>query len=331
MPQSNNPRRTALILGVSGQDGFFLSHRLLQLGFNVIGLSRQISQKVDDSLLRNQNFRGIEMDFTKNADLGPLLKELQPELVFNLAGFSHVGDSWLPRRESRIINSEFPKHLVAALTSYGRKGKPPRLFHASSSEIFGAASEQPQNENSPLNPVTPYGLDKTEAHMHILKATTAGEIDAVCGVLYNHESHLRPESFISRKMSVGAARIRLGLQGVIEVGSLSQKRDWGFAGDHVEAILTATLYGKSTHYVVGTGKLHSVGELVETAMKSAGLPSWRQFLSEQDSLIRDHEPSNLVADSSLAKRELGWYPKKTFEQTIKDMVDFDLARLAKEK
>lgn len=328
MPELNCRQKTALILGASGQDGFFLSHRLLQQGFKVIGLSRRVSQKLGRSLHKNGNFRGIDIDLTQDTDLESLLEEFRPALVFNLAGFSHVGDSWQARRESRLINREFPKQLVQALVRYAKKRNPPRLFQASSSEIFGAATEHPQNENSPLNPVSPYGLDKAAAHRHILQASSAGEIDAVCGIMYNHESHLRPESFISRKMSVGAARIRLGLQDVIEVGSLSQKRDWGFAGDSAVAILDATLFGNFEQYVVGTGKLHSVEELAKVALKSAGISSWRRFLVEKNSLMRSREPTNLVADSSRARLELGWRPRKSFRRTISDMVAHDIARLS---
>ena len=316
--------KTALITGITGQDGYYLSQLLLERGYRVVGLlppERQGSVvKLDD--LANQ-VEIYSVDLRDAQALQAAVTQLQPTEIYNLAAPSFVPASWNdPLGTLDLITGTATRLLTAIRHSQLAT----RFYQASSSEIFGAVQESPQSETTPFRPKNPYGAAKLHAHWTMTHHREQYNLFACSGILYNHESPRRPPQFVTRKVTLAAAGIKLGLMDKLSMGNLDAKRDWGFAGDYVEVMWRMLQTDTPQDYVIGTGILHSVKDLVEMAFNSVNL-DWQKYVEVNTTLLRRDEHFQLVADPSNANNDLHWSPQVTFEQLIENMVQIDLQRL----
>ena len=316
--------KTALITGFTGQDGYYLSQLLLQKGYQVVGLlppDRQDSVvKLDE--LANQ-IQVYTVDLRDATALERAVAQLQPYEIYNLAAPSFVPDSWQDPLGTLDLVTGTATRLLAAVRNTGLST---RFYQASSSEIFGAVQESPQSVDTPFRPKNPYGAAKLHAHWTMTHHREHYNLFACSGILYNHESPRRPPQFVTRKVTLAAAAIKLGLKDRLSMGNLDARRDWGFAGDYVEAMWRMLQADKPRDYVIGTGILHSVQDLVDFAFSSVDL-DWQKYVEVSTDLLRRDEHFQLVADPTNAKRDLQWSPQVTFEQLIERMVQADLQRL----
>jgi GDPmannose 4,6-dehydratase len=318
--------RRALVTGIGGQDGSFLAELLLDAGYDVFGIVRRPTSE------RYENLDGvrarielIQADLLDPLSLVQALETCRPHEVYNLAAPSFVPMSW----EQPVLTAEFAAVGATALLEAVRRVAPEaRFYQASSSEIFGDPREVPQTEETPLSPLTPYGVAKAYAHLITRSYRARYGLFACSGILYNHESPRRPLDFLPRKVAHAAAAIRLGLAGELWLGDLEARRDWGYAGDYVRAMWLMLQQDEPDDYVVASGVTHSVRELVECAFEHAGL-EWREFVQIDESLRRGRaELHDLVGDSAKARDRLGWEPRVGFQDLVRLLVDADLARLA---
>jgi GDPmannose 4,6-dehydratase len=316
--------KTALITGITGQDGYYLSRLLIQKGYRVVGLvspNRQSNlSKLGDLVDR------VEIYTVALTDPGALLEaveQLQPSEVYNLAAPSFVPDSWNDPLATLDLVTGTATRLLAAIRQLSLTT---RFYQASSSEMFGQVDQSPQDENTPFRPMNPYAAAKVHAHWTMVHHRQRYDLFACSGILYNHESPLRPPNFVTRKVTLAAASIKLGLSACLNMGNLQAQRDWGYAGDHVEAMWRMLQADSPEDYVIGTGQLHSVKDLIETAFSCLDL-DWRHHVSVDPTLIRADEHFQLVANPTKAKRNLGWEPKVSFANLIEEMVLRDLERL----
>ncbi len=319
--------KTALIAGITGQDGYYLSELLLSKGYRVLGLmlpERQ-SSVVKLGALANQ-VEIYAVDLTDSEALKEVVEQRHPDEIYNLAAPSFVPDSWNDPLGTLDLVTGTATRLLAAVREVGLDA---RFYQASSSEMFGQVDRSPQDENTPFRPKNPYAAAKLHAHWTMVHHRQHYGLFACSGILYNHESPRRPPSFVTRKVSMAAASIKLGLSEVLEMGSLDAKRDWGYAGDHVEAMWRMLQVDVPEEYVIGTGKLHTVRELVATAFDCVGL-DWQRYVVVNPKFLRADEHFHLVADPLKAKRQLGWQPQVSFEQLVEKMVFHDLERLQTE-
>jgi GDPmannose 4,6-dehydratase len=313
--------RTALILGITGQDGSYLAELLLEKGYRVAGMVRRSSTEPTARIehLREQ----IELfhgDLLDEFSLVQVLERSQPDEVYNLAAQSFVPTSW----NQPVLTAEFTAVGVTRLLEAMRHVSPQsRLYQASSSEMFGKVREVPQNEATPFHPRSPYGVAKVYSHYITLNYRESYGMFACSGILFNHESPRRGLEFVTRKVTHGAARIKLGMADEILLGNLEAKRDWGFAGDYVEAMWLMLQQHEPRDFVIGTGQSHSVRELCETAFSHVGL-DYREHVKLDPSLLRPAEVDHLVADASSAREILGWQPRVSFLELVHMMVDADL-------
>ena len=313
----------ALITGVTGQDGSYLAELLLEKGYEVIGVVRRTShhsyERIDHLLDR------IEIrpaDLLDQHSLTVVLQETRPDEVYNLAAQSYVPTSWT----QPVLTGEFTALGVTRILEAIRLAHPAAKFYqASSSEMFGKARETPQRETTPFYPRSPYGVAKVYGHWITVNYRESYDLYAVSGILFNHESPRRGLEFITRKVTDGVARIRHGLQTELRLGNLEARRDWGYAGDYVQAMWLMLQQEQPDDYVVATGETHSVQELVELAFGYAGL-DWRRHVVIDASLRRPAEVDFLLGDAAKARQKLGWAPKLGFTELIRLMVDADLAR-----
>ncbi|MBC6432352.1 GDP-mannose 4,6-dehydratase [Nostoc sp. HG1] len=316
--------KTALITGITGQDGYYLSHLLLNRGYRVVGLvppHRQPNLTKLETLANQVEI--FTVDLRDNAALLTAVEQLRPQEIYNLAAPSFVPDSWNdPLRTLDLITGTATRLLEAVR----QVGLSTRFYQASSSEMFGDVFISPQDEETPFRPKNPYAAAKMHAHWTMVHHRQRYGLFACSGILYNHESPLRPPQFVTRKVSLAAASIKLGLTDTLEIGNLDAKRDWGFAGDYVEAMWLMLQADEPEEYVIGTGKLHSVRELVAAAFESVGL-DWTNYVVLNTSLLRQDEHFQLVANPSKAKINLGWEPQVSFEELLEKMVKTDLERL----
>jgi len=317
-------KKTALITGITGQDGYYLSQLMLGKGYRVVGLippARQSSiVKLDDLAEKVEIY---SVDLTDAAALTQAVEQLQPTEIYNLAAPSFVPDSW----EDPLGTLDLITGTATRLLSATRQlGLATRFYQASSSEIFGNVQSAPQSEETSFHPKNPYGAAKLHAHWTMVHHRDRYGLFACSGILYNHESPRRPPQFVTRKISLAAAAIKLGLRDRLSIGNLEAKRDWGFAGDHVEAMWRMLQADEAEDYVIGTGKLHTVRDLVSAAFSCVGL-DWQKYVETDPELIREDEHFQLVADPSKAMRNLDWKPQVSFEQLIETMVQADLNRL----
>ena len=314
----------ALITGVTGQDGSYLAELLLAKGYEVVGMVRRTShhsyERIEHLLDR---IEVVAADLLDQHSLTVVLQDTQPDEVYNLAAQSYVPTSW----SQPVLTGEFTALGVTRILEAIRLVHPTaRFYQASSSEMFGKAQETPQRESSPFYPRSPYGVAKVYGHWITVNYRESYGLYAVSGILFNHESPRRGIEFVTRKVSDGVARIKLGLARELRLGNLEARRDWGFAGDYVEAMWRMLQQPEPRDYVVGTGETHSVQELVELAFGHVGL-DWRKHVVSDPKYYRPAEVDLLLGDATLARRELGWVPRVGFEELIGMMVDADLERL----
>jgi GDPmannose 4,6-dehydratase len=319
--------KAALITGITGQDGSYLAEFLLQKGYRVYGLVRRSSTINFERLVHLQD--KIELlpgDLLDPNSLISALRRSEPDEVYNLASQSFVPTSW----NQPVLTGEFTALGVTRMLEAVRAVNPRvKFYQASSSEMFGMVRESPQNEDTPFYPRSPYGVAKLYGHWITVNYRESYELFACSGILFNHESPRRGVEFVSRKASYGVARIKLGLQDKLKIGNLDAERDWGFAGDYVEAMWMMLQQDRPSDYVIATGVNHSVRQLLESAFGCVGL-DYRDFLEVDPTLLRPAEVHHLRGDYSKAQRELGWKPKVSFEELVRMMVEADLAQLQDE-
>ncbi len=324
-PRAGQPRRTALITGVTGQDGSYLAELLLAKGYTVVGVVRRTSH---DSYERIGHLLDrihiVPADLLDQHSLTVVVRDAKPDEVYNLASQSFVPTSWT----QPVLTGEFTALGVTRLLEAIRLAHPAaRVYQASSSEMFGKAQETPQRETTPFYPRSPYGVAKVYGHWITVNYRESYGLFAVSGILFNHESPRRGLEFVTRKVTYGVARIVKGKDTELRLGNLDARRDWGFAGDYVEAMWQMLQQPRPADYVVGTGQTHSVRELCEIAFSHVGL-DWKKYVSVDARYVRPAEVDTLQADPSKAKRELGWAPNTSFERLVRMMVDADLERVA---
>ena len=323
-PQAGQPRRTAVITGVTGQDGSYLAELLLDKGYEVVGVVRRTSH---DSYERIGHLLDrlhiVPADLLDQHSLTAVIRDAKPHEVYNLAAQSFVPTSWT----QPVLTGEFTALGVVRLLEAIRLAHPAaRFYQASSSEMFGKASETPQRETTPFYPRSPYGVAKVYGHWITVNYRESYGLHAVSGILFNHESPRRGLEFVTRKVSHGVARIVRGRATELRLGNLDARRDWGFAGDYVDAMWRMLQRPAPVDYVIGTGETHTVRELCEIAFGHVGL-DWQQHVNVDAAFVRPAEVDLLQADAAKAREELGWRPTTSFAQLVTMMVDADLERV----
>lgn len=316
--------KTALITGITGQDGSYLAEYLLDLGYRVVGMVRRTSTVNFDRIKHIQDRIDIvQGDLLDQSSLMEIIREHQPSEVYNLAAQSFVPTSFT----QPVLTGEFTALGVTRLLEAIRHVKPDtRFYQASSSEMFGKVKEVPQNENTPFHPRSPYGVAKVYGHWITVNYRESYDLFACSGILFNHESPRRGLEFSTHKVTHGAARIKLGLQRELRLGNLEARRDWGYAGDYVRAMWLMLQQDKPDDYVIATGETHSVRELCEVAFGYLGL-NWQDYVVIDPKYYRPAEVDLLIGDASKARCVLGWEPTIRFEQLVRMMVDADLHAL----
>ena len=318
--------KKALITGITGQDGSYLAELLLSKGYKVYGMVRRAST---ENFERVEHLRDkIELrqaDLLDQLSIINLVQEVEPEEIYNLAAQSFVSTSW----EQPLLTAEFTALGVCRILEAIRLVNPRiKFYQASSSEMFGKVREVPQNEKTPFHPRSPYGVSKVYGHFLTINYRESYRLFACSGILFNHESPRRGLEFISRKITNGVARIKLGLDKELRLGNLEAERDWGYAGDYVEAIWLMLQEEKPDDYVVATGIKHSVRDLARLAFEHVGL-KYEDHVVVDPKLLRPAEVDHLLGDSSKITGRLGWKPKVSFEALVRMMVDADLKRVGR--
>jgi GDPmannose 4,6-dehydratase len=319
----SSPR--ALITGITGQDGSYLAELLLDKGYEVFGMTRRASTENLERIAHLvDKVTLLQGDLLDPPSLDAAIREAQPVEVYNLAAQSFVPTSW----NQPVLTAEFTAVGVTRVLEAIRAVDPGiRFYQASSSEMFGKVREVPQNERTPFHPRSPYGVAKTYGHYITVNYRESYDLFAAAGILFNHESSRRGLEFVTRKISDGVARIKLGLAEELRLGNLDAQRDWGFAGDYVEAMWLMLQQDEPSDYVVATGMTHSVREFAEFAFAHVGL-DWEQHVVTDQAFLRPAEVDQLVGDASKAQAELGWEPRTSFGDLVELMVDADLERIA---
>jgi GDPmannose 4,6-dehydratase len=322
---SRGEARRALITGISGQDGSYLAELLLEKGYEVFGVMRRAStENVERVAHLLDRITLVQADLLDQGSLVGALEESRPTEVYNLAAQSFVPTSW----SQPVLTAEFTAVGVTRLLEAVRKVDPRiRFYQASSSEMFGKVREVPQNEQTPFYPRSPYGVAKVYGHFITVNYRESYDLFAVSGILFNHESVRRGLEFSTRKITDGVARIKLGLAESLLLGNLDAKRDWGYAGDYVEAMWMMLQQDEPEDFVIATGIEHSVRECVDIAFAHAGLDP-DEHVRADPRFLRPAEVDHLVGDASRARQKLGWEPRTSFRQLIEMMVDADLERLS---
>jgi len=314
-----------MITGITGQDGSYLAQYMLSKGYEVVGVVRRTSH---DSYERIGGFIDrvtvLPADLLDQHSLTSVIRDVKPDEIYNLAAQSFVPTSWT----QPVLTGEFTALGVTRILEAVRLAHPEaRFYQASSSEMFGKAVETPQNENTPFYPRSPYGVAKTYAHWITVNYRESYDIFAVSGILFNHESPRRGLEFVTRKITDAVARIKLGRANELRLGNLDAKRDWGYAGDYVEAMWLMLQQKSPEDYVIGTGETHSVKEFVEIAFGHVDL-EWEPYVKTDPAFMRPAEVEILLADPAKARRLLDWEPRVSFRELVEMMVDADLKRLS---
>ena len=317
--------KKAIITGVTGQDGSYLAELLLAKGYEVHGVVRRSSTENFDRIAHLTGRVVLhQADLLDQLSIIEVFQEVHPDEVYNLAAMSFVPTSW----KQPVLTGEFTAIGVTRVLEAIRHLDPKRIrfYQASSSEMFGKVRETPQSETTPFYPRSPYGVAKVYGHFITVNYRESYGMFCSSGILFNHESPRRGREFVTRKVTDGAVRIKLGLAKELRLGNMDARRDWGFAGDYVEAMWLMLQQDKPDDYVVATGETHTVGELVQTAFECVDL-DWRRYVVQDPSLVRPAEVDLLIGDAGKAKRELGWQPKVGFKELVRGMVAADLERL----
>ena len=314
---------TALITGITGQDGSYLAEFLLEKNYKVVGIVRRSSTTPYERISHLvDHIELVSADLLDQTSLTDVVSDCKPDEIYNLAAQSFVQTSW----NQPVLTGEFTALGVTRMLEAMKKAAPnARFYQASSSEMFGKVHESPQRESTPFYPRSPYGVAKVYGHWITVNYRESFALYAVSGILFNHESPRRGLEFVTRKVTDGVARIKLGLSRELRLGNLEARRDWGFAGDYVRAMWLMLQQDTPDDYVIGTGKTWSVRQLCDTAFRCVGL-DYRDHVVQDDRFFRPAEVDLLVADASKSRDALGWEPDVTFEQLIEMMVQADLAR-----
>ena len=323
-------KKVALVTGITGQDGSYLTELLLSKGYNVCGIVRRSSSfntgRIDhlyqDPHLRGSRIRLIFGDLTDGSSLNQILKTVKPAEIYNLAAQSHVRVSFDIPEYTAEVTALGTIRLLEAIRESKIETK---YYQASSSEMFGKARETPQTEKTPFHPRSPYAVAKVYAHWITVNYRESYDIFACNGILFNHESPRRGRTFVTRKIAEGAVRIKLGMQDKLFLGNLDAKRDWGYAGDYVEAMWLMLQQPKSDDYIIATGKNHSVREFLDEAFRYLDL-DWNKYVEIDPRYFRPSEVDSLLGDASKARKILGWKPKVNFKQLVQMMVDAEMEK-----
>ena len=321
-------KKIAFITGMTGQDGPYLAKLLLEKGYNVYGLVRRYS----NPNLDNIKYLGIENDIelitgdiTDENSMNHIIKSVKPDEFYNLAAQSFVGASWDLNKLTTEVNSLGPLNILNSIRTHNPNT---RYYQASTSEMYGNSDGNKQNEDTPFKPRSPYGVAKLYAYWITINFRESYSLHASNGILFNHESPLRGIEFVTRKITDGVARIKLGLKEDITLGNLDSRRDWGYAGDFVEAMWAMVQKNEPGDYVISTGEQHTIGEFLEIAFTHVGITDWSKYVKSDPRFKRPAELYSLCGDSAKSRDLLGWKPKTSFPELVKMMIDADLKRLS---
>ena len=319
--------KTAFITGINGMDGSHLADLLLKKGYKVFGMERRSSSK---NRMNTNHLEGkvtfLQGDLTDQNSLLRCLKEAKPDEVYNLAAQSFVGESWNTPEHTSEVTGLGVLRMLEAIREFNPEIK---FYQASSSEMFGRMVENPANENTQFYPRSPYGVSKLYGHWITKNYRESYNMYACSGILFNHESEKRGHEFVTRKISDGIARIKLGLADHISLGTLDAKRDWGYAPDYVEAMWLMLQQETPDDYVIATGKTYSIRDFLDIAFDHVGIKDWAPYIKQDPKYMRPAEVDVLRGDFNKAKKELNWSPKTTFIELVKKMVDNDMKILSK--
>ena len=321
-------KKTAFVTGMTGQDGPYLAKFLLEKGYHVYGLMKRYSNPNLDNLKFLGILNDIEMvtgDITDDSNMNHLVKSIKPNEFYNLAAQSFVGASWDLNKLTTEVNAIGPLNILNAIKTHSPDTK---FYQASTSEMYGNSKGGLQNEETPFHPRSPYGVAKLYAYWITVNFRESYSLHASNGILFNHESPIRGIEFVTRKVTDGIAKIKLGLNDKIVLGNLDAKRDWGFAGDFVEAMWLMLQQEEPGDYVVATGKEYTIRQLLDIGFNHVGLSDWEKYVTSDPRFKRPAELHTLCGDSSKAKNVLGWSNKTSFEDLVKMMVDADIKRLS---
>ncbi|MBU2637817.1 MAG: GDP-mannose 4,6-dehydratase [Nanoarchaeota archaeon] len=322
--------KTALITGITGQDGSYLAEFLLSKGYNVYGLIRRSSTETTgriQHLVDEGRIQLIGGDIIDHLSLIQAIQKSGADEVYNLASMSYVKASW----EHPVATADYTGISVTKMLEAIRTVNPKvKFYQASSSEMFGKVQETPQSEKTPFYPRSPYGIAKLFGHWTTVNYRESYNMFACSGILFNHESPRRGMEFVTRKIAYNVAKIKLGLSDSFSLGNMDAKRDWGFAGDYVKAMWLMLQQDKPEDYVIGTGETHSVREFVETAFNHVGIKDWQNHVKVDKKHLRPAEVELLMADPAKAKGQLGWQPATSFKELVAMMVDSDIGQLKNE-
>ncbi len=312
------PKPTALITGVAGQDGSYLSEALVAQGWSVHGVAKPGPAETVENVTMHS------CDLSEPYAAAELVAATDPDFVFHLAGISSVWQSWNDPGLTTRINGVIAASLLDACYSHQESsGKRVMVINASSAEIFAGSGVPLQNEDTPIAPTSPYGASKVLAHNLVQMYRSRG-LEATNAILYNHESPRRPDTFVTRKITKAAAGIARGTQNMLQLGSLSAERDWGWAPDYVGALVKMAEYGKGEDFVIATGQAHTVADFVTAALSAVGIDDWQNYVRADPNLLRPADPARMVGDASKAQELLGWAPSMRFEDIVQEMVEFDM-------
>jgi|TARA_R110000851_G_scaffold17952_2_gene56653 GDPmannose 4,6-dehydratase len=325
--------KKALITGVNGMDGSHLADFLLEKGYEVYGVERRSSVKNrinTKHLESNEKFHFLTADMTDHNSLYRALKVSEPDEVYNLAAQSFVGSSWSIPQQTSDVNGMGVLRLLEAIREYQLvqgSAKQIKFYQASTSEMYGMMIENPAKETTPFYPRSPYGVAKLYAYWMVRNYRESYGMFACNGILFNHESERRGIEFVTRKISDGVARIKLGLQDTITLGNLESKRDWGYAPDYVEGMWLMMQQDEPDDYILSTGVSHSIREFLDIAFDSIDIDNWEQFVTQDPRFFRPAEVDVLRGDATKAKEILGWEPKTRFNELVRKMVANDLKKI----
>ena len=318
--------KTALITGINGMDGSHLADFLLEKGYMVFGMERRTSYP---NRLNTKHLEGkvtfVNGDLTDQNSLLRCIKECDPDEIYHLAAQSFVGESWNTPEQTGDVTGLGALRMLEAIREYGKEIK---FYQASTSEMFGRMVENPAKETTPFYPRSPYGVAKLYGHWITKNYRESYDMFNVSGILFNHESERRGIEFVTRKITDGVAKIKLGLEKHLLLGNLDSKRDWGYSPDYVESMWMMLQQDKPDDYIIATGKDHTIREFLDVAFNHVGISDWAKYVKQDERFMRPAEVAVLCGDSSKARDILGWKPKTSFEQMVVNMVDNDLKLLS---
>ena len=321
--------KKALITGISGQDGSYLAEFLLKKGYEVYGVERRCSTKnrINTDHIQDK-IHWLNADLSDQNSLLRAIRIADPDEVYNLAAQSFVGESWNTPEQTSDINALGALRMLEAIREFNPNI---RFYQASTSEMFGKVKETPQKETTPFHPRSPYGVAKLYGHWITTNYRESYDMFACSGILFNHESERRGVEFVTRKITNGIAKIKLGIEEYITLGNLDAKRDWGYAPDYVEAMWMMLQQDKPEDYVISTGKSHSIRDFLDIAFKYVGIDDWSSYVKKDPALMRPAEVDLLIGDSSKAEKNLGWKTKMELKDLVHRMLDNDLKQLGENK